>query len=130
MIRRNECDVSCLYVTRASFQYIRRIPIILRPKKNLRQLESCQPSSQYEWSVDGWMCCQLQPLVDQYKPIQHETFTIEKFRDLIVTTRSCLGDKKIFFKKEIENIPVSLNKIIKIKCVMNQNLAQPYTDIG
>ena len=23
-----------------------------------RQLESCQPSFQYDWSVDGWMCCQ------------------------------------------------------------------------
>ena len=32
---------------------------ILRPKKNLRQLESCQPSSQNEWSVDEWMCCQI-----------------------------------------------------------------------
>ena len=41
MIDSNECDVSCMYDTLASFQYIRRI---LRPKK----LESCQPSSQYE----------------------------------------------------------------------------------
>ena len=57
----SECDVSYQYGTRASFQFIRRIPAlyILRPKKNLRQLESCQPSSQNEWSVDGWMCCQI-----------------------------------------------------------------------
>jgi len=47
MLGRNECDVSSLYCTRASFQYITRIPAlyILRPKKNLWQLESCQPSS-------------------------------------------------------------------------------------
>ena len=45
-----ECDVSYQYGTRASFQYIRRIPAhySLRPKKNLRQLESCQLSSQNE----------------------------------------------------------------------------------
>ena len=58
MLGSNECDVSYQYGTRASFQYIRRFPAlyILRSKKNLRQLESCQPSSQYEWSMDGWMC--------------------------------------------------------------------------
>jgi len=50
MLGSNECDVSYQYDTRASFQYIRRFPAlyILRSKKNLRQLESCQPSSQYE----------------------------------------------------------------------------------
>ena len=50
MLGSNECDVSYQYSTRASFQYIRRIPAlhILRPKKNLRELESCQPSSQNE----------------------------------------------------------------------------------
>ena len=49
MLGSNECDVPYQYGTRASFQYI-RIPTlyILRPKKNLRQLESCQPSSQDE----------------------------------------------------------------------------------
>ena len=41
----------------------------------------------------------LQPLVDKYKPIQHETFLIEKFQDLIVITQSCLEDKKPLFKK-------------------------------
>ena len=42
IIGSNECDVSYQYGTRASFQYIRRIPAlyILRPKKNLRYLES------------------------------------------------------------------------------------------
>ena len=128
----NECDVSYQYGTRASFHFIRRIPAlyILRPKKPIGSWNLVNPLLRMN---EAWMdecAARLQPLVDQYKPIQHETFTIEKFRDLIVTTRSCPGDKKIFFKKEIENIPVSLNKIIKIKCVMNQNLAQPYTDIG
>ena len=58
MLGSNECDVSYQYGTQASFQYIRRIPAlyILRPKKNLRRLE---PSSQNEWSVDGWVCCQI-----------------------------------------------------------------------
>jgi len=50
MLGSNEFDVSYQYGTRASFQYSRRIPAlyILRHKKNLRQLESCQLSSQYE----------------------------------------------------------------------------------
>ena len=50
MLGSNECDVSYQYGTWTSFQYIRRIPAlyILRPKKNLRQLESCQSSSQDE----------------------------------------------------------------------------------
>ena len=50
MLGNNECYVSYQYGPRASFQYIRRIPAlyILRPKKNLRQLESCQLSSQNE----------------------------------------------------------------------------------
>ena len=37
----------------------------------------------------------LQPQVDQEKPIQHQIFAIEKFQDLIVTTRSCPWGKKI-----------------------------------
>ena len=50
MLGSHECYVYSQYGPRASFQYIRRIPAlyILRPKKNLRQLESCQPSSQNE----------------------------------------------------------------------------------
>ena len=53
--------------------------------------------------IKAWMdecAARLQPLVDQYELIQQQTFAIEKFRDLIVTTRSCPGDKKylnIFF---------------------------------
>ena len=51
---------------------------------------------------EAWMdvcAARLQPLVDQYKTIQHQTFATEKFRDLIVTTRSCPWVKKISFKK-------------------------------
>ena len=33
----------------------------------LRQLEYCQLCSQKEWRVDGWMCCQITTLADQYK---------------------------------------------------------------
>jgi len=54
---------------------------------------------------EAWMdecAARLQPLADQYKnPLQHQTFTIEKFRDFIVTIRSCPGDKKISFKKTL-----------------------------
>ena len=60
----------------------------------LRQLESCQPSSQYDKPWMDECAVRLQPLVDQYKPRQYQTYAIEKFRDLIVTTRSCPGDKK------------------------------------
>ena len=46
----NECDVSYQYGTRALFQYIRRIPALYYSlaKEALRQLKSCQPSSQNE----------------------------------------------------------------------------------
>ena len=46
---------------------------------------------------EAWMdecAARLQPLVDQYKTIRHQTLATEKFRDLIVTTRSCPWDKK------------------------------------
>ena len=33
--------------------------IILRPKKPLGSWNLVKPSSQNEWSVDGWMCCQI-----------------------------------------------------------------------
>ena len=53
---------------------------------------------------EAWMdecAARLQPLVDQYKPIQHQTFAIGKFQDLIATIRSCPEDKKISFKNKI-----------------------------
>ena len=60
MIWSNECDVSCLYGTQASFQYIRSPGLYYsQAEEALRQLESCQPSSQNKWSVDEWMCCQI-----------------------------------------------------------------------
>ena len=49
------------------------------------------------WMDDGTASARLQPLVDQYNPIQHQAFAIVKFRDLIVTTRSCPGGK-VFLK--------------------------------
>ena len=70
MIGSNECNVSCLYSTLASFQYIRRIPALYY---------------YYEAWMDECAAARLQPLVDQYKPIQHQTFAIAKFRDWIVT---------------------------------------------
>ena len=78
--------------------------IILRPKMPLGSRNLVNPLLRMN---EAWMdecAARLQPLVDQYKPIQHQTFTIEKFRDLIVTTRSCLGDKKNILLK------VSMNK--------------------
>jgi len=51
---------------------------------------------------EAWMdecATRLKPLADQYNPRQHQTFAIEKFQDLILTTRLCPGDKKISFKK-------------------------------
>ena len=41
----------------------------------------------------------LQPLVDQYKPGQHQTFAKEKFPDLILTPRSCTENKEYLLKK-------------------------------
>ena len=71
--------------------------IILRPKKQFWNLVNPLLSMNEAWMDE--CAARLQPLVDQYKPIQHQTFTIEKFRDLIVTFRSCPGDKEISIKK-------------------------------
>ena len=62
----------------------------------------------------------LQPLVDQNKPKQHQTFAIEKFRELIVTIQSCPGDEKISFKKKV---PGNLQKIF----VNNETFQKPIT---
>ena len=52
---------------------------------------------------EAWMgecAVRLQPLVTQYKNPDNVKLSLQKkFRDLIVTTRSCPGDKKIFIKK-------------------------------
>ena len=52
---------------------------------------------------EAWMdecAARLQPLADQYKPLQHQTFAIEKFRDLILTTSmNVLKTKKSLLKK-------------------------------
>ena len=94
MFRSNECDVSFLYGTRASFQYIRRIPALYCLRSNWNLVNPLLRMN------EAWMdecAARLQPLVDKYKPIQYQTFAIEKIRDLIVTTRSCPEDKQIYF---------------------------------
>ena len=48
---------------------------------------------------EAWMdecAVRLQPLVDQYKPRQHQTFVTEKLRDLIVTNPIMSWGQKIF----------------------------------
>ena len=72
--------------------------IILRPKKPLGRWNLVNPLLSMNEALMDECAARLQPLVDQYKPRQHQTFAIEKFRDLIVTTSSCPGDKKIFFQ--------------------------------
>jgi len=55
----------------------------------LRQLDLVNPLLSMN---EAWMdecAARLQPLVDQYKSRQNQIFIIEKFRDLIVTTRFC-----------------------------------------
>ena len=87
---------------------------------------------------EAWMdecAARLQPLVDQYKPIQHQTFTIEKFRDLIVTFRSCPGDKEISIKKGRIDVGIRKFEIVengkflspKIECLCNNfKFSNPY----
>ena len=50
MLWSDACDVSYQYGTLASFQDIRRIPALYnsQAQEAIRQLESCQPSFQYE----------------------------------------------------------------------------------
>ena len=84
-------NVSYLLGTRASFQYIRRIPALYfsQAYEALRQLDLVNPLLSLN---EAWMdecAARLQPLVDQYKSRQNQIFIIEKFRDLIVTTRFC-----------------------------------------
>ena len=52
--------------------------IILRPKKPVGSWNLVNPLfSMNEAWMDEW-AARLQPLVDQYKPRQHQTFAIEK----------------------------------------------------
>ena len=69
--------------------------IILRPKKPLGRWNFVNPLLSMNETWKDECAARLQPLVDQYKlKKKHQTFAKEKFRDLIVTTRSC---KKISF---------------------------------
>jgi len=74
--------------------------IILRPKKPLGSWNHVKPLLSMNKAWMDECSARLQPLVDQYKHRQHQTFAIEKFRDLIVTTRSCPGGKNISLKKK------------------------------
>ena len=83
MLGSNECDVSYQYGTRASFQYIGRIPAlyILRPMK---LLGSWNIVSSVLSKNEGWMdecAARLQPWRINTKPLQHQTFAIEKLSD-------------------------------------------------
>ena len=71
--------------------------IIIRPMNPLGCWNLVNPLLSMNETWMNECAARLQPLVDQYKPIQHQTFPIEKFQDLIVTTQS-YGDKKISFK--------------------------------
>ena len=73
--------------------------IILRPNKLLGSWNLVSPLFGIKEAWTDECAARLQPLADQYKPIQHQTFTIEKFQDLIVTPRLCPGDKNISFLK-------------------------------
>ena len=69
------------------FLIVRHSNTILRPMKPLGSWNLVNPLLSMN---EAWMdecATRLQPLVDQYKPKQHQTFAIEKFRDLIVITR-------------------------------------------
>ena len=62
MLGSNECDVSCLHGTRASFQHIRRIPA-LWPKKQLWNLVNPVLSMNEAWM--NACAGRLQSLVDR-----------------------------------------------------------------
>ena len=72
---------------------------ILRLKKSLISWNLVNPLLSMNEAWIDECAARLQPMVHQYKPKQHQTFAIEKFRDLIVKTRSCPGNKKISLKK-------------------------------
>ena len=91
--------------------------IILRPKKPLGSWNLVKPLlSMNEAWIDEY-AARLQPLVNQYKPIQHQTFAIEKFRDLIVTTRSCPKDKKSVLKSISISISINIISISSSSCM-------------
>ena len=61
--------------------------IILKPKKPLGSWNLFNPLLCMNEARLDECATRLQPLVDQYKPIQHQTVEIEKFQDLILTTK-------------------------------------------
>ena len=67
----------------------------------------------------------LQSLVDQYKPIEHQSFAIEKFRDLIVTFIFCnikgckdLGVRKFKCMAKNQLLPFFIFENYKINIIV------------
>ena len=77
----------------------------LRPKNPLVSWNLVNPLLRINKAWTDKCVAILQPLADtNTKPLQNKTFAIEKFRDSIIITRSCPGDKtSLDFKKEISN---------------------------
>jgi len=78
MIGSNECDVSCLYMAPEPHSSISEEFLhstILRPIKPLGSWNLVNPMN--EASMDECAAI-LQPLLDQYKPKQYQTFAMEK----------------------------------------------------
>ena len=78
MIGSNECDVSCLYMAPEPHSSISKEFLhstILRPIKPLGSWNLVNPMN--EASMDECAAV-LQPLLDQYKPKQYQTFAMEK----------------------------------------------------
>ena len=90
--------------------------IILRPKKPLGSWNLVNPLLSMN---EAWMdecAARLQPLVDQYKPRQHQTFVIEKIpRFDRNNSIMSLGQTNLFKKKNI----LILLKIVEIGHVQN-----------
>ena len=93
--------------------------IILRPKKPLGSWNLVNPLLSMNKAWMDECAARLQPLVDQYKPRQHQTFAIEKFRDLIVTTRSCPGNKQnkkiLKSQKNVKTAKPSRKRILNLE---------------
>jgi len=106
MLGSNEFDVSYHYDTLASFQYIRRIPPLYYslPKKPLGRCNLVNPLLSMNEAWIDECAARLQPLVDQYKPRQHQTFAIEKIPRFDRNNPIMSWGKKFSFKKFINDL--------------------------
>ena len=95
--------------------------IILRPKKPLGNWNLVNPLLRMNEASMDECAARLQPLVDQYKPRQHQTFAIEKFLDLIVTIMS-RGPKNLFLTPKMLRFqpippcifPLQYNRVLQL----------------